>query len=1265
MRKTLYAMVGLLALGVWALPAHAGNSDPGNVSTVSTSTWQGDLPTVSEPIPADARGGRIGAMQRGEAAAYKGTLSGTLIKQSQAATTTWFLYPNACNDRAGGTWSGYTAGPVADSLNSYSVATQNHGYPLEDLSEKEILWHVSDGSDSPDIGTGLSVDGSAHWLWCGKYDPNWLVKSGYPNLTYQILYIDTDLNALNGDPARSGPYTLSWQENVSTECDYDYMWLIGGGQSGGGGRDPIGNSRALLDAVIANGTDSGNEMLIQMTGSQIADQTLSYSAGSPNIVGQAEGASCGESAVPTNWSLSGIPAEYRGLYFVFRSDCLCSQEDGCWPFGHGQVLDNITASDQPGGAGNLYAEQTEVGGSDPFAGTIITMVNGQYDIAARVPPGVGTVWTIQAGNNLPTADFCQPQKALSTDHMFLGADANSHLTLPGEYAAVWTCTFGVPTGTASVTGIFDEYLDLPQAAGMVQNNEYRSFKNGVWSNWVDPSFQSVITGALQAWTQQSDELSEAETADSVQYRAEIECIPPFAVDQQNCQPVQYGIMYDNMRLEVVTGVPAPLFDIFVGQVAQSNFVDGTDPTSVGCSAGQISAGQCWPGVRGSNTGDPKAIHDNFNNAYGDSNLAGVKSGIRRNGMSINWQYGHEKLLLNGKRLTIANGAYNASYGPPMWVYRIYDPATQTWSPWDSSRLDANYVSVSGPDTIVAGSQYSFDWPPSDKYYLNQGGADIGPSVDANLPGVPGWTLNGNTKFSQVPFLPRGTRIQYYFKGVDVNGGVAYQFSTNRLGLETADLPTLPGSSIKAPDIIEFDILPRVYPPGAAGTQVAGRTDSKLLNLDGAYSAWSNGFDPITQALRAMGVRQDRFRLLQGLSNGGNIGGHEYPGQRADRPSDYMPNDQEYGIKDLLASHYNIIIQSSHLRESSILKEMDAHLVSQWWLTDTGINGGDRCILGNGDSFFNGLLISSQAYPQSAEQVNLAQNVFGVASCIAAWTGANTNYYPTIDDRFAGGGPGLAAANTFTYPLDGGCPGPNRFDGLTKIGSSDASNAVFYPGGVTEVAGVSYMTEKDPSGSTDNDRNKALSYAFSLQFIRTAGVATTAANYVHTGVQNRMRVLYKFLTSCRFNTAAATPCWPCPSNPADMSTNWASAQALTDFQTSTYGTLFPIQDYTQATGVELTEAPKVNKLEGNYPNPFNPETAIRFSAATPGKVTIRIFDVAGRLVNTLTKNVTTPGLDEIRWNGKSADGRSMASGLYFYRIRFANGQQSEAKMTMLK
>jgi len=713
-------------------------------------------------------------------------------------------------------------------------------------------------------------------------------------------------------------------------------------------------------------------------------------------------------------------------------------------------------------------------------------------------------------------------------------------------------------------------------------------------------------------------------------------------------------------------VPAPIFGIFVGSVAQSNFVDGTDASGTNCGAPP-----CWPGIRGSAlTYAQGGVKDNFNCGYGDSITLALATGLRKNGMGINWHYGFDKTVVHqgvgALKISRMNGAYNSGLDVPRIIYRLFDPATTTWSPWDSSELNPTSVALSGPDTILIDSEYRVNWPPADKYYVNEGAGDIGLAKDEFLPGNQsiGWTLNGNTKYSGVKFLPKGTRMQYYFKAVDIGGGISYQFQSDAAGREVEDIPYLPGSAIRAPDIIEFDILPRKYAAGAAGTLAAGKTDADVLNLDGNYSSWNNQFDPVTQALRGMGVRADRYRMLQGLGNGSNVGGHELPGQRLDRLSNFYPNINEYNIVGLLADNYRMIIQSSHTRSSTIFEEQDAIVVENWWNTKTGNldNDGDRCVFGSGDDMFNALLNASLSFPQRAQQVSLAQNVFGVASVVNAWSNPSNRQYPTIDDRFAGGGPGLAAPGTYTYPIDGGCPTPNRFDGLTKVGSADAANAVIYPDGVTEVAGIARMSEKD-TPTADNDRNKALAYGFSIQFIRTAGIPTNAANYVRTGVENRMRVLYKFLTSCRRNTAAVTtPCWPCPSNPTEISSNWATALG---FNTGTYGDLYQIQDYTTATGVELVEAPKVNRLEGNVPNPFNPETAVRFSAAQPGKVTIRVFDVSGRLVNTLSKNVTETGLNEIRWNGKSSDGKPMASGMYFYKIRFANGEESEAKMTMLK
>ena len=312
------------------------------------------------------------------------------------------------------------------------------------------------------------------------------------------------------------------------------------------------------------------------------------------------------------------------------------------------------------------------------------------------------------------------------------------------------------------------------------------------------------------------------------------------------------------------------------------------------------------------------------------------------------------------------------------------------------------------------------------------------------------------------------------------------------------------------------------------------------------------------------------------------------------------------------------------------------------------------------------LLNTAAADPAPRRKSMGNNVLGVNSASGSWNGTAANLYPTVEDRFAapGSGPGLVAG--YTYPVDGGCPGPNRFDALVKMGGTDAANSAFYPtfNATTDVAGVANMSEKD--AVTDNDRSKALGYGFSIQYVRKAGVPTGAANYVHSGVQERMQILYKFLASCRGARAGAADtakCWPCPTD-ANLTGNWA---ALSGFQTGSYGPLYSIQDNLAATGVEISDAsaaPRVNRLDGNYPNPFNPQTTIKFSAAQAGKVTLRIFNVGGQLVRTLSTKAEA-GANEVRWNGRRDDGVPLASGVYFYKVKFADGSESGSRMALVK
>lgn len=81
------------------------------------------------------------------------------------------------------------------------------------------------------------------------------------------------------------------------------------------------------------------------------------------------------------------------------------------------------------------------------------------------------------------------------------------------------------------------------------------------------------------------------------------------------------------------------------------------------------------------------------------------------------------------------------------------------------------------------------------------------------------------------------------------------------------------------------------------------------------------------------------------------------------------------------------------------------------------------------------------------------------------------------------------------------------------------------------------------------------------------------------------------------------------------------------------------------------------LSQNYPNPFNPTTTISFSIPTTAKITLSIFDVNGRKLETLINEQKSPGNYEVEF-----DGSNFSSGTYFYKITV--GEFTETKRMVL-
>lgn len=101
-----------------------------------------------------------------------------------------------------------------------------------------------------------------------------------------------------------------------------------------------------------------------------------------------------------------------------------------------------------------------------------------------------------------------------------------------------------------------------------------------------------------------------------------------------------------------------------------------------------------------------------------------------------------------------------------------------------------------------------------------------------------------------------------------------------------------------------------------------------------------------------------------------------------------------------------------------------------------------------------------------------------------------------------------------------------------------------------------------------------------------------------------------------------------------------------------------------TGVDDEAA--VRRLSvGNYPNPFNPRTSIRYEVPSTGRVDLRIYDVSGRLVRTLLDGeLAAGGKHEIEWNGTDEGGEHVAAGVYFARASMG-AERCSSKMVLLK
>ncbi len=89
--------------------------------------------------------------------------------------------------------------------------------------------------------------------------------------------------------------------------------------------------------------------------------------------------------------------------------------------------------------------------------------------------------------------------------------------------------------------------------------------------------------------------------------------------------------------------------------------------------------------------------------------------------------------------------------------------------------------------------------------------------------------------------------------------------------------------------------------------------------------------------------------------------------------------------------------------------------------------------------------------------------------------------------------------------------------------------------------------------------------------------------------------------------------------------------------------------------------QITRLNGNFPNPFNPQTTIQFNVGQQERVTVAVYDVAGRQVALLEDRVFEAGPQEVVWNGDDLQGKAVASGTYFVLLKTQDKEEQQKIM----
>jgi hypothetical protein len=225
--------------------------------------------------------------------------------------------------------------------------------------------------------------------------------------------------------------------------------------------------------------------------------------------------------------------------------------------------------------------------------------------------------------------------------------------------------------------------------------------------------------------------------------------------------------------------------------------------------------------------------------------------------------------------------------------------------------------------------------------------------------------------------------------------------------------------------------------------------------------------------------------------------------------------------------------------------------------------------------------------------------------------------------------------------------PNRFPNATTITSPASGSTVVIEGSGETLLQATWNAATDPDNNTvvylwqlavDRqfnallvNRNTNTTTSFSAKYSDVDSILAAAG----VAVGNTVKVYHRAISS-------------------DGSLQTAST---IDSVNITRGMVVTVEERTEALPAEFA-------LHGNYPNPFNPSTVIRYDLPRSAHVKLVIYSVLGKVVRTLVDAKEAPGFKRVTWDGANDAGERVTSGIYVYRLE-TEGFTAVSKLTLLR